>query len=138
MNVFLIIQNLLICINVVGETSFLQNLRLKMCRTQLQAFNEGTLSNYIRHCVVYLDFCKLIGANCFPLEPKKSALFVSYLNNGDRNADTIRNYHSSVRTVARLFGYTVPKQEFPDVLLVLKGIKNPVEKPAKLHIQLHQ
>ena len=71
---------------------------LKMHRSQLQAFDEGTFGNYIRHCLVYLDFCELIGGKCFPLEQEKSALFVSYLDNGKRNADTIRNYHSSVRT----------------------------------------
>ena len=83
---------------------------------------------------MYLDFCDLIGVNCFPLEPEKSALFITYLDNGKRNVDTIHNYHSSVWTIARLFGFTVPKNEFPEVLLVLKGIKRPsVRTPRIAH-----
>ena len=98
----------------------------------MRAFDEGTFGNYIRHCSVYLDFCELIGEKCFPLEPEKSALFVSYLDNGKRNADTIRNYHLSVRKVAQLLGVTVPKHEFPDVLLVLKGIKKTSVKAPRI------
>ena len=72
---------------------------------------------------MYLDFCALLGFKCFPLEAEKSALFVTYLDDGSRNAVTIRNYHSSVRTVAQLMGTNVPKHEFPDMLLVLKEFK---------------
>ena len=57
------------------------------------------------------------------LEAEKSVLFVTYLDDGTHNAATIRNYHSSVRTVAWLMGINVTKHEFPDVLLVLKGIQ---------------
>ena len=103
-----------------------------MHRSQLRAFDEGTFSNYFRHCLVYLDFCKLIGEKCFPLEPVKSALFVSYFDNRKRNVDIIRNYHLSVRTVARLLGVTVPKHEFLDVLLVLKGIKKTSVKTPRI------
>ena len=45
---------------------------------------------------------------------------------------TIRNYHSSVRTIAQLMGIHVPKHEFPDVLLVLKGIQRDRKIAPKL------
>ena len=70
-----------------------------------------------------MEFCDKLGTRCSPLEPEKSALFVTYLDNGEPNAKTIWNYHSSLRTIARLVGMEVLKHEFPDVLLVLKGIQ---------------
>ena len=70
-----------------------------------------------------MEFCQSFGWDIFPLEPEKSALFVTYLDNGNRNADTIRGYHSSVRLVARTLGIKAPKKEFSKVLLVLKGMK---------------
>ena len=94
-----------------------------MCHSQLKAFDKGTFGNNIRHFLVYMEFCDKLGVRCFPLEPEKSALFVTYLDNGNHNAKTIHNYHSSVRTIARLMGVTVQKHKFPDILLVLKGIQ---------------
>ena len=91
--------------------------------SQLKAFDEGTFGNYIWHFSVYVEFCAKLGMHCFPLEPKKSALFVTFIDNGYINAGTKCNYHSSVQTIARLMGVNVPKHEFPDVLLVLRGIQ---------------
>ena len=62
----------------------------------MRAFNKGTFKKYLRHAKAYLEFCQYVGWDCFPLEPEKSALFVTYLDNGKRNADTIRSYLSSV------------------------------------------
>ena len=67
-----------------------------------------------------------------PLEPEKPALFVTYLDNGNRNANTIRSYHSSVRSVAKMLGMKVPKKEFSDVLLVLRGMQQVNPQPKKL------
>ena len=108
--------------SISGDTAFLQNLKLKMRKSQLKAFIKGTFSNYIRHCKEYMNFCDISGFNYFPLEPEKSALFVTFLDNGNRNADTIRGYHSSVRTMARMLGVKVPKKEFNEVHLVIKGL----------------
>ena len=80
--------------------AFLQNLKLKMRKQQLRAFNKGTFDIYLRHLKAYMEFCQIFDWNLFPLEPEKSALFVTYLDNGNRNADTIRGYHSSIRSVA--------------------------------------
>ena len=77
----------------------------------MKAFNKGTFSNYLRHCKVYMEFCDICRFDYFPLEPEKSALFLTFLDNGTRNTNTIRNYHSSVRTMARLLGVKVPKKE---------------------------
>ena len=57
---------------------------------------------------------------------------MSYLDDGKRNVDTICNYDSSVGTVAHLLGVTVPKHEFPDVLLVLKEIKKTSVKTPRI------
>ena len=103
-----------------------------MRHSQLKSFNEGTFSNYITHFTVYMEFCDKLGVWCFTLEPEKSMLFITYLDNGERNPKTIQNYHSSVRTIARLKGMEVPKHEFPDVLLVLKGIQKERLIPPKI------
>ena len=81
---------------------------------------------------MYMEFCHSLGWECFPLEPEKSALFVMYLDNGNRNANTVRSYHSSVRSVARILEMKVPKKEFSDVLLVLKGMQKANPQPKKL------
>ena len=98
----------------------------------MHAFSKGTFNSYLRHCRAYMEFCQLWGWECFPLEPKKSALFVTYLNNGNRNANTIRSYHFNVRSVARLLGIKIPKKEFSDVLLVLRGIQKANPQPKRL------
>ena len=101
---------------------FLQNLKLKMQKSQMRAFNKGTFNNYMRHCKAYLEFCRNLGWKCFPLEAEKSALFVMYLDDGNRNANTIMNYQSSIRTVARMLGFCVKRKAFPEVKLVIKGL----------------
>ena len=115
-----------------GDTSLLQNLKLKMLKSQMCAFNKGTFNSYLRHCRVYMEFYQLFGWECFPLEQEKSALFMTYLDNGNRNADTIRSYHSSVRSVARILGIKVPKKEFSDVLLVLREMQKANPQPKRL------
>ena len=57
---------------------------------------------------------------------------MTYLYNGNRNADTIRSYHSSVRSVARILGIKIPKKEFSDVLLVLRGMQKANPQPKRL------
>ena len=98
----------------------------------MRAFNKGMFNKYLDMLRHTWDFCQYVGWDCFPLEPEKSALFVTFLDNGKRNADTIRSYHSSVRTVARLMGIKVPKKESSEVLLVLKGMKKSNPRPRKL------
>ena len=103
-----------------------------MRHSQLKACDEGTFGNYIRHFSAYMEFCDILGVRCCPLEPEKSALFVTYLDNGNCNADTIHNYHSRVRTIVILIGVSVPKHEFPDVLLVLMSIQKERPRLSKL------
>ena len=92
------ILKLLIYINIYisGDTLFLQNLKLKMRKSQMWAFNKGMFNCYIRHCKAYMEFCQLFDWDCFLLDAEKSALFVTYLDNGERNAEM----QSSVRSVA--------------------------------------
>ena len=80
-----------------------------------------------------MEFCQTFGWNLFPLEPEKSVLFVTYLDNGNRNANTIRGYHSSIRSIARILGIKVPKKEFNEVLLVLKGMRKDFHNPKNWH-----
>lgn len=84
----------------------------------MYAFNKGMFKGYLRHCKAYMEFCQSFGWDLFPLEPEKSAFLVTYLNNGNRNANTIRGYHSSVISVASTLG-----MKFSKVLLVLKCMK---------------
>ena len=108
---------------------FLQNLKLKMRKSQMRVFNKGMFNNYMRHCKMYLDFCRDLCWNCFPLEAEKSTLFMTYLDNGSRNANTIMNYQSSIQTVAHMLGFWVQRKEFPEVKLVIKGLAK--SKPSK-------
>ena len=125
------IPSFLICINFFfsRDTSFLQNLKLKIWKSQMRAFNKGMFNSYLRHCRAYMEFCQLFGWECFPLEPEKSVLFMTYLDNGNRNANTIRSYQLSVRSVARILGIKVPKKEFSDVL---RGMQKANLQPKKL------
>ena len=84
-----------------------------------------------------MEFCQLFGWKLFRLEPEKSVLFITYLDNGNRNADIIRGYHSSVRLMARILGIKVPKKEFNEVLLVLKGMEKDSTKSKKLALPDH-
>ena len=95
----------------------------------MHAFNKDMFNSYLRHCRVYMEFCQLFQWGYFPPEPEKSALFVTDLDNGNRNADTVRSYHLSVRSVARMLGIKVPKKEFSNVLLVLRGMQKANPQP---------
>ena len=57
---------------------------------------------------------------------------MTYVDNGNRNANTIRSYHSSVRSVARILGIKIPKKELSDVLLVLRGMQKANPQPKRL------
>ena len=103
---------------------------MKVRESQENALAEGTFHMYVAEYQRYIDFCK--DFNLHPdLEADSMTLFLQFRSEDKLNPRTLTRINSNVRSMARLLGQQVPKNNPFEVQLFLRGYERAHPIPIK-------
>lgn len=97
-------------------------------KSKKNAFADGTRKNFATQWKAYLMFCLFFKFEVLPVNSEVLCLFAQFLSRSFKSIDSVRNYISGVKCLARLFVGQEFSESF-DLKLILRGLRK-----AHLHV----